>query len=210
MTILTTIGNDGANRVFAVPPAVLSRMIVINAIMSPGRFFSVCTFTSPKMAKEKSNPFTGRIRKLTDVSSQSFKDYEGIVNRRREAEGLEPEFVADHNNIGTRVFIDGEWTPFLVNFSTGRVYCQYINRSARIEAFYLDGKAVGATEEPEWNIYHPPVKPAAETKQGLSDDMKVNVNSVGVENIVILRSGGVETVFDYGAIPEKDYVTVLE
>lgn len=210
-TKLTTIGNDSIERLFEVHPTALTRMILIHATMAPGRFFSVCTVTAPKMAKEKSNPYGGgRIQKMTEVNSQSFKDYEGIVKRRRVAEGLEPEFVADYNKIGTRVFIDGEWSPFLVNFNTGRVYCQYINRSARIETFYVDGNAVGPVENPEWNIYHAPVKAAEDTKQGLSDDLKVKVNSVGIENIAILRSDGNEIVFEIGAIPEKDYVTVLE
>lgn len=207
MTKLTT-KIAGADIEFMVPKAILKRMIVIAAAMAPGKFFSICTFTSPKMAKEKSNPFTGRIQKLSEIKSQAYIDYEGIVNRRRAAAGLEPDFLADENNQGTRVFMDGEWTPFLVNMNKGRIYVQYINRDTDNTTFYLDGKNVGPKEDPTWNIYHAPKKPAADTKQGLDDDMKVKINGVGLDGVYSLRAGGMDTTFST-SIPVDGYVTML-
>ena len=149
-----------------------------------GRLVSVVLDTEPKMNKGRganTNPFYGRVRKVSSASYRFNSDYEKTINNRLKKEGKEPNFVADA--MSGRVWLAKNKLECHEN---GTIYLRlYQNKNGwRKTTYFIDG--IEATQEEVAEIKKWLVKstnhPKKQMEHGLTNFY--NVRSPKVENIV--------------------------
>ena len=183
---------EGKNVTLTIAAAALRQMAIMQDAWDTGKFASITLFTSVKTAGGKKNPFADKVFSKSTNTVQGLIDYQAAVNRRREAEGIETDFISQDSKVGSRVYIDGKASIFLANMNTGCIYVQYSHLKTQQREYIVNGETFPEAKD-EWNLYTPPKRDAAETSQGVEN--QVVIRSPKLESILAISAGGMQITF---------------
>lgn len=159
------------------------------AVINKGTFgVQLLSVTEPQMNK-RNNPFYGRVQKATYLSNVALGyDYESVVNKRLEKQGIEPNFKTQAPK-GTR-FISDFMLEKISDPSVTYLRTTMQGSTSEKHSYYLDGVEVtDPTLLAEIMVWvTPPSKSAKQSAHGL-DDNQVVVRNFTTSNIVCLKQG---------------------
>lgn len=123
----------------------------------------------------------GRVTKLSRVNGMVNWNYANAVNKQREREGLDADFVPNARKWGSRV----KKTPFIEHTNKQGEYKRYlemkVERSLGTD-YFVDGLPARSED------VTPSLKSRGESRQGV--DKEVIVRDYALENILTITCGG--------------------
>lgn len=154
---------------------------------------TIVTSTVPKMRKT-GNQYYDRIRKITVANVFANCNYEAAVNRQREREHKEQDFVVQPRAFGTRITLNGKNTPVIEYTNKDGQYKRYLEIQPRPNlkfetSYIIDG--VRPIEKEEFDEYLQ-VPAGNGERQGLNQS--IVVNTYDVRNLVEVRMFGSDYV----------------
>ena len=173
-----------------------AQMIEVMMTINHAQPIGIVTTTVPKMRKT-SNPFFGRIMKLTDSHVFTNCNYQAMVNRRREKAGIEPGFTAGQRIIDyVRRTVNGKNTPVLdytnkAGSPGAYLEVNFMPNLKTTSRFVLDG--VTDIQKSEFQEFLQDRSGSA-SHQGLSPADEVIIRTYNIRNIVELRYAGTDYV----------------
>ena len=173
-----------------------AQMIEVMTTIDHAQPIGIVTTTVPQMRKT-SNPFFGRIMKLTDSHVFTNCNYRAMVDRRREKAGLEPGFVPSQRIIDyVRRTVNGKTTPVLdytTKAGAANVYLEvnFMQNLKTTSRYVLDG--VTDIQKAEFQEFLQGGGSSA-AHQGLSQDDEVIIRTYNIRNIVELRYAGTDYI----------------
>jgi len=87
--------------------------------------------------KKTNNPYYGRIKKVITINCSLGMDYEASVNRQRERENKETDFIVEHHR-----WADFVENALVENRNTGEFALRVIEHKRISEQYYLDNEPI--------------------------------------------------------------------